>query len=196
MVFIILRHGQSIWNKQNILAGWTNIKLNEEGILETKNASIILKKYNFDYVFTSDLSRTIQTCNIIKDELKQDFKVIHSSSLKERNYGILSGKTKNELEIRYGKDKIYEWKKTYWGKPPDGENLDDVKYRFGNYYESNIKPLILQNNNILLISHSNAIRAFFVYLNFYNNKTIETFEIENCVPIKIDIYKNKYWYEK
>ena len=194
MVFIVLRHGQSIWNKLNILAGWNNVPLTELGKQEAYNAGLMLKKYNFDYVFTSDLNRTIETCNIIKNVLNQDFTIKSSSKLNERNYGILSGKTKEELTEKFGSDQLKKWRRSYWDKPPEGENLDDVKYRFGSYYRDDIKPLLDQNKNVLLISHSNSLRAFLVYLKIKNEKTIEDFEIDNCAPIKIDIYNQKFWY--
>ena len=91
---------------------------------------------------------------------------------------------------------IYKWKKSYWGRPPEGENLDDVKYRIGNYYEKNILPLINSNKNILLISHSNTLRAFFVHLKIKNEYDIENFKINNCVPINININDKNFYYEK
>ena len=196
MVFIVLRHGQSIWNKCNILAGWNNIPLTQLGRNEAREAGILLKKYKFDYVFTSDLQRTIETCDIIKNELNQDFIIKSSSDLKERNYGILSGKTKEDLEFLFGNEQVQKWRRSYWGKPPEGENLDDVKNRVGLYYDNNIKPLLLDNKNVLMISHSNSIRAFLVYLNIKNENTIENFELKNCVPIQIDITNKNYFYEK
>jgi 2,3-bisphosphoglycerate-dependent phosphoglycerate mutase len=196
MVFILLRHGQSIWNKCNILAGWNNIPLTQLGRNEARNAGIILKKYNFDYIFTSDLERAIETSDIVKNELKQNFCTKSSPDLKERNYGILAGKTKDDLENLFGKEQVKRWRRSYWGRPPEGENLDDVKNRFGLYYDKNIKPLVEDNKNVLVISHSNSIRALFVHLGLKNEKTIEDFEIDNCNPINIDIKNKKFWYEK
>ena len=195
MVFIVLRHGQSIWNKCNILSGWYNIPLTQFGRDESREAGIILKKYKFDYVFTSDLQRTIETCDIIKRELNQNFLIKSASELKEKNYGRLEGKTKKELEILYGNEQVKIWRRTYWGRPPYGENLDDVKNRVGLYYNINIKPLLEDNKNVLMISHSNSIRAFLVYLNIKNLHTIEDFELQHCVPMQIDIKNKKFWYE-
>lgn len=194
MVFIILRHGQSVWNKCNILAGWNNIPLTQLGRNEARESGLILKKYKFDYVFTSDLKRAIETTEIIKNELKQDFYIESSKELKERNYGILAGKTKEDLENLFGDKQVKKWRRTYWGRPPEGENLNDVKNRFGLYFDYNIKPLIENNKNILIISHSNSLRALFVHLDIKNENTIEDFEIDNCIPIQIDIKSKKYWY--
>lgn len=195
MVFLVLRHGQSTWNRKSVLAGWNNIHLTDQGINEAKHAALLLKKYKFDYVFTSDLVRTIQTCDIIQRQLEQDFKIISSSALKERNYGILTGKTKDELNKLYGALQVQKWRRSYWGRPPEGESLDDVKHRFGYYFNDNIKPLIKQNKNVLIISHSNALRSFFVHLDIMNHSTVEHFEIDNCKPIRIDIDIKKFWYD-
>jgi len=116
MVFIVLRHGQSVWNKCNILAGWNNIPLTQLGKNEARNSGILLKKYKFDYIFTSDLERTIETSEIIQKELKQNICVKSSSSLKERNYGILSGKPKEDLENLFGKEQVKKWRRSYWGR--------------------------------------------------------------------------------
>ena len=196
MVFIILRHGQSIWNKCNILAGWNNIPLTQSGKNEAHESGILLKKYKFDYIFTSDLERTIETSEIIQKELNQNICVKSSSSLKERNYGILSGKSKEDLENLFGKEQVKKWRRSYWARPPEGENLNDVKNRVGFYYDKNIKPLIEDNKNVLMISHSNSIRAFFVHLGLKDENNIEEFELDNCVPIQIDIKNKKYFYIK
>ena len=196
MVFIVLRHGQSIWNKCNILAGWTNVPLTQLGRNEARESGILLKKYKFDYVFTSDLERTIETSEIIQRELNQNICIKSSSSLKERNYGILSGKPKEDLENLFGKEKVKKWRRSYWERPPEGENLYDVKNRVGYYYDTNIKPLLEDNKNILMISHSNSIRAFFVHLGIKDEDNIENFELDNCVPIQIDTKNKKYWYIK
>lgn len=194
MVLIILRHGQSIWNKENIFTGWTDVDLSIQGRKEAFSTVKILKKYKFDYLFTSDQLRAIETTNIIKKELNQSLSIKISTKLKERNYGDLSGKNKYELEKIYGTEKIRYWRKSYYGKPPNGENLEEVKHRFGKYYDIEIKPLLDQNKNILIISHHNTLRALFVHLGLKNKDTIEDLDILNCKPIKIDIKDKTFSY--
>ncbi len=97
MVFIVMRHGQSIWNKQHLLTGYVNIGLTSLGKEEAYKSAQILKKYNFDYIFTSNLSRAVETGEIIKDELKQHLIVKRSCALNERNYGIFTGMDKRNL---------------------------------------------------------------------------------------------------
>jgi 2,3-bisphosphoglycerate-dependent phosphoglycerate mutase len=197
MVLILLRHGKTIWNKKNILAGSTkNIDLSEDGKIEAKNVCKILKKYNFDYVFTSDLKRAKDTCSIIKDELNQSFCVINSNKINERNFGFLAGKNKFEIENIYGAEKIKNWLHSYNGKPPNGESIREVSIRFGNYFDENILPLLKNNKNILIISHSYSLKGLLIHLGLKDSNNIDEFIINNCKPIKVDL-KNKFFsYEK
>ena len=194
MVLILLRHGQSVWNRANILTGWTDVMLSSDGTYEAIKAASLVKNFNFDYIFASDLIRTIDTATIIKNELKLNTHIETSSALKERDYGLLTGYEKNELSKFYSKEDTYNWKNTYYGRPPNGENLEDVQKRFGNYFDNNIKSLLDDKKNILIVSHSNSLRAFFVHLGLKNERTIENFEIQNCIPIIVNIYKKSFTY--
>ncbi len=195
MVLIVLRHGQSTFNKANILAGWKDVPLTEFGKKEAVDAANKLHKYNFDYVFTSDLKRTKDTCSIVKSTLNQNFMIKSSSALKERNYGELTGQNREQLKNLFTPEQVSIWRRSYSERPPNGESLDDVKNRCGNYFDKNILPLLNQNKNILIISHSNTLRSLFVHLNIIDKKSIELFEISNCEPIFVDIKNKKFWYE-
>ena len=100
MVFIVMRHGQSIWNKNNTLTGVVNIGLTSLGKEEAYRSAQILKKYNFDYIFTSTLSRAIETSEIIKSELNQKLITKRSCALNERNYGIFTGMDKRKITYK------------------------------------------------------------------------------------------------
>ena len=201
MVLIVLRHGQSVWNKENKFTGWEDISLNEHGKKEALQAGKILKKYKFDHIITSDLKRTIETCDIIKNEFSSnDSSNIPNSyahsALKERHYGDLTGKNKDELKELYGPAKIQLWRRSYSEKPPNGENLHDVKCRAGNYFDNEIYPLLKDGSkNILIIAHGNSLRALFVHLGIKDEVSVESFEISTGVPIQIDIENKTYWYE-
>ena len=197
MVLIVLRHGQSIWNKENRFTGWEDVPLSNDGIEEAKIAGDILKKYKIDCIFTSDLKRTIQTSDIIQDEIGQyTANIFTTAALKERDYGDLTGKNKDELKELYGENQIKEWRRSYFSGPPNGENLDDVKKRVGKYFDDNISEHIGLNKNILIIAHGNSLRALFVHLGIKDENSIEQFEIPTGVPIQIDvIYGKEYWYE-
>jgi len=190
MVFIVINHGQTLYNKQNILTGRKDIKLSDEGVKETINISKILKKYNFDFVFTSESSESKDTCNIIKKELKQNFNIVSSRKLNEKDYGYLKDKNKYELENIYTREKILKWCKTYNGVPPNGESLYQVSIRCGDYFDNNIRNLIMSEKNILFIGHDGTIKSLLVYLKIKDNKNIEDFNILNYHVIEINI-KNK-----
>lgn len=186
MVLIILRHGQSVWNALNKFTGFTNVKLTSKGINEAKNSCNQLKKYNIDYCFTSDLDRAIKTAEIIKDELNQDFTIKKFKDLKERDYGELTGLNKDEIEEKVGKIQSHKWRKTFYGRPPNGENLDDVLKRVGRCYDNNIKNYNIDNKNILIVGHNNSLRALLVHLGIKDIDNIEKFKFNNCEPLIID----------
>lgn len=179
-----------------ILAGSTNVPLSSYGIKEAKFASYILNPFHFNYVFTSDLQRTTQTYEIIRRNMYYNPILCSSKELNERDYGSLTGIKKDDLKNIYSEKDFYKWRHTYYGRPPNGENLDDVRKRIGHYYNCKIEPLLKQKQNVLVISHSNSLRALFVHIGLKNEETIEHFEINNCVPISIDINNKKFWYIK
>lgn len=192
MVLIILRNGQTNWNKNKILTGLEDIDLNENGIKETKEISKLLKKYNIDYIFCSNLQCSIITTNIIKNELNTNCIVKHSAKLNVKNHGFLTGKPIKELENIYTPETVKKWCKSYYGIPPNGESLYDVKKRCGSYFDETIKPLLKENKNILIISHSSTLKSLFVHLGLKEENIIGDFEIENCKPINIDLVNKKY----
>jgi len=195
MVFVVLRHSQSSWNKENKFTGWTDIGLSEQGKIEAIEAGKILRNYSFDAVFTSELSRTKETFNLMKTSIKYDKDNIYSNiELNERDYGDLTGLNKDEIKKEYGEQKLHSWRRSYYDRPPNGENLEDVKNRVELFYKNNIQSLLDENKNILIVSHGNTLRALFVLLGFYNEENIETFEIPTGKPIKIDIINKQYQY--
>jgi 2,3-bisphosphoglycerate-dependent phosphoglycerate mutase len=189
MSLIVMRHGETLFNKMGVLAGWTNVFMSNLGKQQVIRTIPVLKTANIQKIFTSDQHRTIETANIIKKEIKQKIPIISSEALKERHYGILTGKSKIELNNRYSPQTVQSWRRGYYDRPPYGENLDDVKMRVSCYYEANIKPCLDNQQNILLVSHSNTLRALFVHLKLKDEKTIHNFDIKNCQIIHID-WKN------
>ena len=108
MVLILVRHGKSLWNKQNKFTGFKDIDLCDDGIIEAKKCAKIikLKGINIDHCFTSDLIRTVNTASIIKNELYENFSIVKSQSLRERDYGDLTGLNKNEVKVKYGEKQV------------------------------------------------------------------------------------------
>lgn len=194
MVLVVLRHGQSVWNSENRFTGFVDIELSKKGRYEAKYAGQLLNSIKFDYVFSSDLMRTIETAEIVANEINYKNAITHISDFKERDYGDLTGKNKTELGITYGADQVKKWRRSYYTGPPNGENLDDVVKRVGRGYEKNVKKLLQNNKNVLIVAHGNSLRALFVLLGLKTPEEIEQFEISTGVPIKLDTLNKDFSY--
>lgn len=201
MVLIVLRHGESVWNKENKFTGLMDVDLSETGIKEAIDAGHLLKNYNFNWIYTSALKRTIQTAHHIVTTIGLNQHGFFSSkNLNERDYGDFTGKNKDGIKNIYGVDKLHEIRRSYMCKPPGGENLDDVKKRVGSYFDSQILPSLKDDivNNVLIVAHGNSLRSLFVHLGIFDEHSIEDFEIPTAVPIIIDVdnktfsFINKY----
>ena len=198
MSLIVLRHGESVWNKENKFTGWIDIGLSEKGEQEAVAAGNKLQKYNFDNVITSDLKRTKKTAILLlKDRsLQEKEKIIFTVSpeVKERSYGDLAGIVKSKLKETYGEEQMRIWRRSYYERPPGGESLEDVKNRIGPFYNDFILPLLKAGKNVMLVSHGNALRALFVHLGFKDEKNVEHFELATATPISIDVFNKDYHY--
>ena len=184
MVLILVRHGKSLWNKQNKFTGFEDIDLCDDGIVEAKNCASIIKQkgLRIDHCFCSDLKRAIHTSEIIKQENFGHYSILKSKCLRERDYGELTGLNKNQVKETYGDKQVHKWRRSYFDRPPNGENLDDVLNRVGPYFNQNISPLLDQNKNILIVAHGNSLRALMIHLKEKNINTIENFEFKTCDP--------------
>ena len=190
----ILRHGQSVWNFENKFTGLTDVDLNENGIKEAENVGKIVKDLNIDYVFTSELKRTIQTADIIKKSISNENLItMKHQDLNERDYGIFTGKNKDQIKEEHGIEFVHTLRRSYYNKPTSGESLCDVNKRVGNYFNNYIYPKA-QHKNVLIVAHGNSLRALFVHLKIKDEKSIETFEIPTGYLIKIDVEKKDFFY--
>ena len=194
MVFVVLRHGESEWNKLNKFTGLTDVALSEQGKQEARLAGNLLKNCFFDFVFSSQLERTIHTAKIIADVQNNPVQLKPHNEFEERDYGDITGKNKTELMEEHGKEQIKIWRRSFYQGPPGGENLYDVTQRVGKGYENYIKPLLEDKKNVLLVAHGNSLRALFVHLGIKDEKTIESFEIGTGVPIQLDVENKTYKY--
>lgn len=194
MVFVVLRHGESEWNKLNKFTGLTDVALGEQGKQEARLAGNLLKNSFFDFVFSSQLERTIHTAKIIADVQNNPVQLKQHNEFEERDYGDITGKNKTELMEEHGKEQIKTWRRSFYQGPPGGENLYDVTQRVGRGYDEYIKPLLEDKKNVLLVAHGNSLRALFVHLGIKDEKTIEFFEIGTGVPIQLDVEDKTYKY--
>lgn len=182
---ILLRHGQSIWNKENIFTGWVDVGLSEHGEQEAKRASELLKKFHFDAVFCSALTRAITTAHIVLGENKPNI-FICNEALNERHYGELQGKNKDECRDIYGIEKIESWRRSYHDRPNNGESLKDTYDRVIPFFEKEIMPHIMTGKTILISAHGNSLRALIKKLENLSDEDIMHVEVLTAIPI---VYK-------
>ena len=215
---VIIRHGQSSFNQENLFTGWTDVDLTDIGIEEAKIAGNILKNnsFNFDICYTSSLKRSIKTSFIILDELDQLYiPIIKDFHLNERHYGAIQGLNKMETAKKYGKKLVYEWRRSY-STPPPKLNFDDIRnpanneqYKYINkselpltesledtvkrvvpYFYKEIIPEIKKEKKILVVAHGNSIRGLIKYFDKLTDEEIVDMDIPNAVPLVYEFNEN------
>ena len=203
---LLIRHGQSEWNKLNLFTGFKNVDLSEQGVEEAIKASENFKELGikFDLVYTSILSRAQKTSEIIlkelgqQEDLKKKSKIIEHIALNERDYGDLTGLDKKETADKYGDEQVHKWRRGYSDRPPGGESLEDVVSRVKSYYDSEILPQIHSelNSNILIAAHGNSLRALLLVMKVYKIEEINSVELSTGVPIHIIYQDSKFLIKK
>jgi len=208
---VLLRHGESIWNLENLFTGWTDVDLSENGKKEAKQAGILLKEqeFEFDICYTSYLKRAIHTLNITLEQMDQEWlPVIKTWKLNERHYGDLQGKNKSKIAKKFGDAQLKIWRRSFDVQPPAldiedarnpvwqkmyknvpknelplAESLKDTIARVIPYFEMQIKPEIQEGKNILITAHGNTLRALAMYLENISKKDILELNIPTGLPL-------------
>lgn len=208
---VLIRHGQSLWNKENKFTGWTDVPLSELGIQEAVNAGKLLKEkgFSFHMAYTSYLKRAIDTLTYVLKEMgEENIPVEKSWKLNERHYGALQGLNKKETADEYGDEQVLIWRRSFDTKPPLlkadderapkfekkykdipenelplGESLKDTIERFIPYYLNEIAPKIKEGKNILIAAHGNTLRALVKYIENISNEDIIELNIPTGVPL-------------
>jgi 2,3-bisphosphoglycerate-dependent phosphoglycerate mutase len=166
-VLVLVRHGESEWNKLNLFTGWRDVGLTETGIAEAKRAGKLIKAQGlvFDIAFTSALKRAQITLELMLEELgQQGLKTIKDQALNERDYGDLCGLNKDDARKRWGDEQVHIWRRSYDIAPPGGESLKDTAARVLPYYKAKILPEVLAGRNVLISAHGNSLRALIMQL--------------------------------
>jgi 2,3-bisphosphoglycerate-dependent phosphoglycerate mutase len=214
---ILVRHGQSLWNKERRFTGWVDIDLTEQGKSEAEQAGQLIKELNIEFhaYFTSQLKRAINSLEIILKILdKQHAEIIKDSALNERHYGGLTSLNKDETIKKYGNKQVQIWRRSFDIPPPImdshhpyknkinsnilSESLKDTLERVIPYYDKKIKPLICSKKNILIVFHGNSCRALIKKIFNISNEKIIDFEIPTGNPLLIrfgeslEIAESKY----
>jgi len=215
---VLLRHGESIWNKENRFTGWTDVDLSEKGIKEAHKAGQTLKKegYTFDIAYTSVLKRAIRTLWITLDEMDLMWiPVIRNWRLNERHYGALQGLNKAEMAQKFGEEQVHIWRRSYDTQPPSLEKTDerypgkDPRYsdlketevplteclkdtvaRFVPYWEKTISTSIKSGKKVVIAAHGNSLRALVKYLDNISEDEIVGLNIPTGVPLVYELDDN------
>lgn len=212
---VLLRHGQSQWNLENRFTGWVDVDLSELGREEAHRAGQELKKagFTFDLAFTSVLKRAIRTLWISLDELDQMWLPVEKSwRLNERHYGALQGLNKAEMAEKYGKDQVFQWRRSYNTPPPAlaedderhprfdprygvvdravlpaAESLELTLQRVLPYWHSDIAPQLQQGKRLLVAAHGNSLRAMVKYLDNVSDDEITELNIPTGIPLVYEL---------
>jgi len=215
---VLLRHGESVWNKENRFTGWTDVDLTEKGIEEAIEAGKTLKKegFVFDLVFTSVLLRANKTMDLTLKEMGlENIPVKKTWRLNERHYGALQGLNKAETAAKHGEEQVLTWRRSYDIQPPALEKTDDrypgndpiynnvnekdlplteclkdTVERFLPYWEDEIVPAIRENKNIIIVAHGNSLRALVKHLDHITDKEILKVNIPTGLSLVYELDNN------
>ena len=218
MKLVLIRHGESEWNKLNLFTGWTDVELSDKGREEAKNAGRILKEegYDFDVCYTSYLKRAIHTLNIALDEMDRAWlPVIKSWKLNERHYGALQGLNKSETAEKYGEDQVKIWRRSFDVKPPAldendersatkqemfrdvdkallpaNESLETTIERVIPYFNDVIKKDMQAGKRVVIAAHGNSLRALVKYFDNLSSEEIIGVNIPTAVPLVYEFDDN------
>jgi 2,3-bisphosphoglycerate-dependent phosphoglycerate mutase len=208
---VMIRHAQSLWNKENRFTGWADPPLTEAGVQEAKLAGDILKilGYQFDMAYSSCLHRASHTLDILLERIGQAHLTrTQDWRLNERHYGALQGKDKAEMIARMGEQQVWRWRRGYEDRAdplsktdarhpihdgryvaidpqvlPDVENLAETRLRIMAFWQEQVQPRMLRGKRILLSAHGNSLRALLMGLGDMSVAEVEAFEIPTATPI-------------
>ncbi len=215
---VLLRHGESVWNKENRFTGWVDVDLSEKGIEEAKKAGLILKKegYSFDVAYTNVLKRCTRTLSIVLEVMGlKHIPVFKSWMLNERHYGALQGLNKAEMAQEYGEKQVLLWRRSYDIRPhplkktdkmwpgkdskyknlkkneiPLTECLKDVVARVVPYWKKEIVPALKSGKRVLIVASGNSSRAIVKYLDKLSNEKVVNLNIPTGIPLVYELNRN------
>ncbi len=207
---VLLRHGQSEWNKKNQFTGWVDVDLAEQGVIEAKQAGQLLKAegFNFKVAYTSYLKRAVKTLNFVLDEMNLDWIPVNKSwRLNEKHYGSLQGLNKAETAEKYGDEQVMVWRRSFDVPPtplakddplspfqdpryadvpeselPLTESLKETITRIMPYWEQEIKPTLEKEGEIIVTAHGNSLRAIIKHLKGISDEAITGLNMPTGIP--------------
>jgi len=183
---VLVRHGQSEWNKKNLFTGWKDVALTTEGEAEARKAGELLREagHSFDIAFTSTLIRAQATLDIILEQLgQQDLETYEHEALNERDYGELVGLNKDDARKRWGEDQVHIWRRSFDTPPPGGESLKDTADRVLPYFNAEILPQVLAGKNVIVSAHGNSLRALVMQLDRLSPEAVTSLNLATGAPM-------------
>lgn len=215
---VLIRHGESEWNKLNLFTGWTDVELSEKGKEEATNGGKLLKEagFHFDVAYTSYLKRAIHTLNRVLEAMDQEYIPVYKTyKLNERHYGALQGLNKAETAEKFGEEQVKIWRRSYDIQPPALEPTDprnpalqdaykgvakeelplteclkDTVARVVPYFEEVIKKDMIDGKKVIVAAHGNSLRALVKYLENISDKDIINLNIPTGVPLVYELDEN------
>ncbi len=212
---VLMRHGESVWNRENRFTGWTDVDLSDEGFIQAKKAGQLLKKhnYNFDAGFTSLMKRSIKTMHIVLEELDELWIPVQKSwRLNERFYGALQGLNKDETIAIYGEKQVQKWRRDPNEDPPPitkdderypghdirykdlterelplTENLSQTMDRVLPFWNETIIPAIRKNEKVIICAHGNSLRALIKYIDNLTDEEVTLLELPTAAPLVYEL---------
>ena len=212
---VLVRHGESVWNKENRFTGWTDVDLSEKGIQEAREGGQVLKRegFTFDVAYTSVLKRAIRTLYLVTDEMDLLWMPVHRAwQLNERHYGALQGLNKSETAEKFGEEQVKIWRRSYDIPPPAltpederypgrdpryaglsqaelplTECLKDTVARFLPYWRATIAPQVKAGRKVLIAAHGNSLRALVMYLDGVSEEAIVELNIPTGMPLVYEL---------
>ena len=211
---VLLRHGESLWNRENKFTGWTDVDLTDKGIAEAIEAGKLMKEkgFHFDKAYTSYLKRAVKTLNFVLDQMDLDWIPVEKNwRLNEKHYGALQGLNKSETAAKYGEEQVLIWRRSYdipapalspedprnprfdsryQGIPiaelPETESLKDTVERILPYWKKVIFPSLKECDQILVAAHGNSLRGIIKYLKGISDATIVELNLPTAIPYVFD----------
>jgi 2,3-bisphosphoglycerate-dependent phosphoglycerate mutase len=212
---VLIRHGESVWNKENLFTGWTDVDLSEKGLQEAKEAGRLLKQagFTFDVAFCSVLKRAIRTLWLVEEELDLMWIPVEFNwRLNERHYGALQGLNKAETAAKYGEDQVKVWRRAY-ATPPPALSADDARFpgkdpryagltreqlpltealkntveRVLPYWNGSIAPTIKSGKRVLIAAHGNSLRGLVKHLDGISDEAIVELNIPTGIPLVYEL---------
>ncbi len=212
---VLLRHGESVWNKEGNFTGWTDVALSEQGIAEARRAGHLLRAagFTFDLAHTSVLRRAIKTLWIAMEEMDLMWMPVYRTwRLNERHYGALQGLNKKETAVEFGQEQVHQWRRSYAVRPPTldlederhprfdvryadlppeqlpaCESLKDTLERVMPYWHETAVPVLQQNQKLLIAAHGNSLRALVKYLDHISDEDIPDSNIPTGYPLVYEL---------